>query len=306
MPTSNEIKQFIKRIPQEVKRLTYENVLEACNYYFPRLPIPIVDFTNAPFYFGQKEYSGWNLLYRGRKITNTENKPHPYVADISYIKDKDLDNIKNFGRANKKGESMFYGSLNFATACIETLSKGSDFKDCGSAMVSIGTWKFEKPLRLVQMPHSEKYWKLFYETVTFKSERLTEEHIKQHNHELRNRLTNDLDFEILELFGDAFARFEINDDSDYFLSNYYTDRVFNRVKGFYAPEEIDGIIYPSVPNSYQENNIVLKPSVVDTKLKFINAMQIWAVHFMKTSGGAQFNPIQQRASADETGKLSWR
>lgn len=201
---------------------------------------------------------------------------------------------------------MFYGSLNYATACIETLSKGEDFRKLEAAMVTIGTWRFKEPLKLVQMPHSEKAWKSFTEQVTFISERLTEEHIKKHNEHLRQQQRNEIDYEILELFGDAFAKLEIKSDNDYFLSNYYADRVFDRIKGFYVQEEIDGIIYPSVPNSYEEKNIVLKPSVIDNKLEFVNAMQVWVVLHLKSGGGGEFIPIEQRVKADNTGKLSWQ
>ncbi len=306
MRTPAEIRQFIKTIPDDVKNMTYNEVVALCNEYFPSLPMLLVDFTNEPFYFRQQQWGGLNVIHRGRKITNSQNRPHPNVSDISYIQPKELHKIDRFGRANKKGESMFYGSLNYATACIETLSKGADFRDSGSAMVTIGTWKFETPLTLAQMPHSEKVWKQFYEKVSFKSEKLTEEHIKKHNEEIRKRLRNDLDYEILELFGDAFAKFDIKDDTDYFLSNYYADRVFNRVKGLDPGEEFDGIMYPSVPNSYQEYNIVLTPGVVDTKLKFLNAMQVWVVHYLNKGGGGEFIPIEQRVKADDAGKLSWR
>jgi hypothetical protein len=301
-----QVRQFIKSFPEQVKYLSYDQVVNLCNQFFPSLPMSVVDFTNEPFFFRQHEWGGMNVIHRGREITNPQNRAHPFLSDISYIQEKDLNKIKHFGRVNKKGQSMFYGSLNFATVCIETLSKGVDFRKNGSAMVTIGTWKFEQPLKLVQMPHSEKVWKQFYETVSFKSEKLTDEHIRQHNEELKKQINDSLDYEILEFFGDAFAKFDIKSDNDYYLSNYYADRVFNRIPGFNAGEEIDGIIYPSVPNSYQENNIVLKPSVVETKMKFLSAMQVWVVHFMDTGGGAQFIPIEQRVTADKTGKLSWR
>jgi len=306
MPTPDETRQFIKTIPNEVKNLSYGEVVKLCNQFFPSLPLFVVDFTNDPFYFKQMEWGGLNVIHRGREITNPQNSPHPFVSDISYIPNKNLDKIKSFGRVNKMGEAMFYGSLNFATACIETLSKGEDFRKTGSAMVSIGTWKFEKPLKLVQMPHSMRVWKEFYQTVSFKSGKITEEQIIEHNEHLRKQINNDLAFEILELFGDAFAKFDTKNDSDYYLSNYFADRIFNRLNEFKMGEDIDGIIYPSVPSSYLENNIALKPSVIDSKLKFIKAMQVWVVHHLDRGGGGEFIPIKQQISADSTGKISWR
>ena len=112
MPTENEIRNFIQAIPKMVKSLTYDEVVKLCNYYFSSFVFPTADFTNELFFFRQKEWSGWNVIYRGRKLTGMHNRPYSNVSDISYIQEKDIESIKNFGRANKKGESMFYGSLN--------------------------------------------------------------------------------------------------------------------------------------------------------------------------------------------------
>ncbi len=305
MPTLDEIRDFIQTIPTTVKSISYERLVELCNYYFPSLPYLTVDFTNEQFFFRQHEWSGWNVLYRGRKHEKKEDPPHPSISKISYIQKEDIDNIKGFGRANKQREAMFYGSLNIATASIETLSKGGEFLNSGDAMLTMGCWKFDAPLRLVEMPYSEKYWKLMYDSYNIQSTILTEEKIKATNQNIKAQFQDSLGYEILTLFGDAFANYDINSDSDYYLSNYYTDRVFNKIPGF-AGDNIEGIIYPSVLNAYQESNIVLLPEVVDKKIKFMMAMQVWAVHFMKTSGGAQFIPIQDKIHADKDGKFLWK
>ena len=88
-PTENEIRNFIKRIPTDVRKMNYEQLVHFCNAYIPRIPILPLKFENEPFFFGQREFSGWNLIYRGRKINNPENRPHPKVSDINYIQDKD-------------------------------------------------------------------------------------------------------------------------------------------------------------------------------------------------------------------------
>jgi hypothetical protein len=173
-------------------------------------------------------------------------------------------------------------------------------------MLTVGVWKFEKPLKLVQIPHSNKYFKEFYEKVSFKSGKIQLEHINESNEELRKQIGNDFDFEKMMFFADHFAKWDIKHGYEYKLSNYFADRVLGRLPEFPIDEEIDGIIYPSVALSYQEKNIVLKPDVVENKLMFIGAMQIWFVSFMKTNGGAQFIPIQQRIKVDSEGKLLWR
>lgn len=304
MPTENQIRKFMSDYPDNVRGLSYGEFVEACNLYFHHLPIMVVDFDNSPSFFNQRQYGTWNLVYRGRLITDKGNNPHQNVSEISFVPEDSLDLIKSFGRANKKNEAMFYGSFNFATACIETLSRGEDFIKTGSAMVTIGTWKFEKPMVFAEIPPSIKHTKLFYERVKYQSKRVTEATVRERNDYLRGLLETDLDLEVLQFFGDAFAKFDIKSDEDYYLSNYYTDRVFNRVKGFDV-NPVDGILYPSVLNSYEELNIVLKPEVVNDSLRFIEGLQIWVVSHLERGGGGEFIPIQQNARPDETGKIKW-
>lgn len=294
------------RVPKHLERLSYNDLKITCNEYFQSLPFPIVDFTNDKFFFRQREWGGSNVIYRARHITDEQNRPHETLSEISHIPADKLDLIKKFGRANKPNEAMFYGSLNFPTACTEAVCKGNVFENNNSAMLTVGVWKFETPLKLVQLPHSEKYFKEFYEEVNFKSEKIQLEHIRASNEELRKQIGNDFDFEKLMFFADHFAKWNIKNDWEYKLSNYFVDRVLNRIPEFPIDEEIDGIIYPSIALSYQEKNLVLKPEVAENKLKFIDAMQVWFVSFMETGGGAQFIPIEQRVKVDNKGNLLWR
>ena len=149
----------------------------------------------------------------------------------------------------------------------------------------------------------KKYFKLFYDTVQFKSESIQLENVQNSNAEARKQFETDIEFEVLQFFADEFGKFSTENDNEYKLSNYYADRVFNRIKGYEMEEEVDGIIYPSIALSYQHKNIVLKPEVVKNKMKFINAMQVWLVSFADRGGGAQFIPIKQRINADKDGKL---
>ncbi len=304
--SQNQTRDFMDRIPKHLKRLDYNDLKIACNEYFQSLPFPIMDFTNEKFFFRQREHGGLNMIFRARHITNIQNRPHEELSEISHIPDDKLDQIKYFGRANKPNESMFYGSLNFPTACTEAVCKGNVFENTNSTMLTVGVWKFETPLKLVELPHSEKYFKEFYKTVSFKSERIQLEHIQKSNEALKSKIGNDFDFEKLMFFADHFAKWDIKNDWQYKLSNYFVDRVLNRIPDLPVDEEIDGIIYPSLALSYQEKNIVLKPEVVEHKLSFFNAMQVWFISHMEKGEGAQFIPIQQGIKSDKNGKLQWR
>lgn len=304
--TEREIRNFIKRIPTEVRKMNYKQLVNICNIFIPNIPILPLRFENEPFFFGQREFSGLNLIYRGRKINNLKNRPYPNISDINYIQDIDLHKIKKFGRVNKKKESMFYGAIGYPTACFETLSKGIDFKNMGSGMVTVGTWKINKPLKIAQLPFSKKYWNKLNDITNFNIVNTSDEKIEKQNELIKGLVKTDLDFEILTLFGDAFANFEIKCEQDYYLSNYYKDRIFNHVKGFKVNENFDAIIYPSIPNAYESDNIVIKPEAVDLKLEFIEAMQVWVVHHKKSTGNVEFIPIEQKVGVDDSGTLKWR
>nr|WP_315177316.1 hypothetical protein [uncultured Flavobacterium sp.] len=305
MKTEEEIREFIKNIPTDVRNMSYDELVIACNIHFPRIPILPLKFNNEPFFFGQHDLSGKNAVYRGRKITNKENQPHKKVSDISYIPDTELHVIKEFGRVNKKGESMFYGAFHYPTASFETLSKGVDFRNLGSGMVSVGTWLINERLKIVQLPPSKKYWNKLNAITTFDLVKSSDAKIDEEISIIKSLVEKEIDYEILELFGDAFANFEIECEQDYYLSNYYKDRIFNKILGFKVPEEYDAIIYASVPNANESDNIVIKPEAVDKKMKFMDAMQVWVVHHKQTTESMQFIPIVQKIYAEEDGILKW-
>lgn len=305
MKTLTEIRKFIKDIPIEVRNMSYNELVHACNIHFPKIPFRPLPFNNEPFFFGQYDLNGGNAIYRGRAIKNKENKPHQKVSDINYIDTENLHCIKEFGRANKKGESMFYGAFHYPTASFEAISKGENFRNFGSGMVSVGTWLIKKPLKIVALPPSKKYWNKFNDTVDFSLVNNSDLKIDEEISFIKSQMKEEIDYEIFELFSDAFANFEIECEQDYYLSNYYKDRVFNKIPGFKVPEKYDAIIYGSVPNGYETYNIVILPDAVDKKMAFMDAMQVWIVHQKQPTENIQFIPVFQKIYADENGKLEW-
>lgn len=300
---SNKIRHFLKGISNDLNKLNYDEVKSVCNVMLHSIPTPIVDFDNAPWSFNQSGSGGLNLFYRARLEEN--NIEWENLRDLNYIPEEKRDLIKRFGRVNKPNESMFYGSTNYATACIEAITKGNAFEERKNVILDVSVWKVEAPLKFIQMPYSEKHFEAFYNSVNFESESIKLQHVKKFNSELRSHFEFEIEYEILEFFSDEFAKFNIKEDVEYQLSNYYADRIFNRIKGFEINEEIDGILYPSVASSYQEKNIALIPESVDSKLKFLSAMKVWIADFSKTSGGAQFIPLKQKVKANSDGKLDW-
>ncbi|MBU3050596.1 RES domain-containing protein, partial [Chryseobacterium indologenes] len=271
--------------------LPYSRIVELCNVAFPRIPISIYNFENQPFELQQMEMGGTNIIYRAREIKNKDNVPFDKASELSYIPDELLNIIKDFGRANKPGQSMFYGAFDYPVACTECIVNGKEIIAKGSTLFVVGMWKIQERLKLAQIPHSEGIFTEFYDTVDFKSETIQLQDIQKLNATIKNQINSDYDYKNLMFFADQFARFD--EKNSYKLSNYYCDRIFNNVVNLKTPQYIEGIIYPSIVNSFQKENIVLRPSVVDKKLKFIGAMLVYFVPATGGTKGAQFHPFRQ-------------
>lgn len=169
-------------------------------------------------------------------------------------------------------------------------------------------WKIEQPLNLSRLYYPEEglnHFKNFNEKLY--SEKLEfrikdRENIIQllkeqpHNNELERHIM------LLDFFSNEVGRIDIVDDNDYKLSNFYAQTVFERTR-LEDGSRIDGIIYPSVPFSYQGMNVALTKEGFK-KMRFIAAMYVWVTYF-ENSGDSQFIPVEQRIYPDSNGVLQW-
>lgn len=299
----------LRKVRDILSRIDYKTLTTILDSYVPSIPMAIFDFDNRPNAFGQWYAGGNNLLYRGRLITDPEKKPFSEFNQINYIGKENLDKIIKYGRVNKPGESMFYASTKKAIACLETFTKEVDLEHLGdnslSLFVQVGIWKIETSLVLARMPIPENDFATFLNKMKMLNlEQITLDEVQKQNAELRGAFSNEEHFKILEFFAEEFAKIKMDDNNGYKLSNYYADRVFNRNSNFDTNLSIDGIMYPSVPSSYQELNIVLPPSIVDSKLRFLWSDFVWVT--INKKRGVRFNTIEQRAKVNDKGVIEWR
>lgn len=298
----DKLQQTLRWVDANLHRLTIEQLRDIYGECLPRLPFGIIDFDNRPFYFNQLEYSGTNVVYRAMIIKGDSNEPHEYVKDISYMPSDKLHYIKDYGRVNKPGQAMFYGAFNPVTAAIEVLHANPEFLKKPSALLTIGIWKFAEPLVLTEMLLSQSQHDKMYRELSGIKEFVSKFDKKFFDEQVAwtNKFT-DLEQAATEYFAAKFCEYNEN-NHHYKASNYYADRVFDRYSEHpnSGGTPIEGIIYSSVPNSYQQKNIVLPPEVVDSKLKFFAAEQIIVF------GGDSFQiGVIDRAHADDNGKLLW-
>jgi len=305
----SQIKDYMQRVITKLDHVDYSDLIIDCNDYFQRLPIPVFDFPNSRNALHQNLQTGANLVYRAR--LNEPGKRWNHISEISFIPEHSVHKIIDFGRVNQPKQSMFYGAFNMATACVESVTKGNVFEMPNSPTCTVGVWKIESPLIWAELPHSAKHFEAFWARTTFRSESIRVEHIEKWNKELVENIKKsehyrgEIDIQIMQFFAEEFAKFDIKSNSDYKLSNYYADRVFNRIKGFELQEDVDAIIYPSIASSYQHKNIVMRTGTATTKLKFQYALDIWMPIHKGENGGIQFIPLKQFVRADGEGKLDW-
>lgn len=288
-------------------KIDYKTLTDTLDSFLPRIPVNVWDFKNEKFGLNQLHTGGTNVVYRGR-INQKDETPWERLSDISYIPEGKKNKITEFGRVNKPRESMFYCSADLHTACVETFSKGLNYeriKKEGKLHLTVGAWKIEKPLVLNWMTHSEKYFETFrgnLKGLTLKNHSI--ETVRANNSKIKE-LFDEKSFKILEFFSDEFAKVDIHKDTDYMLSNYYADRVFDRNPKFRMQGKIDGIVYPSVPTVYDYDNFVFPPEVVEDKLKFLWGFDMWVPYDSRT-GNMSFIPIKQHIKIDSEGKFNWK
>ncbi|MDE5422379.1 RES domain-containing protein [Ancylomarina sp. DW003] len=287
-------------------KVDYKTLCGILDTYLPRIPISIKDFKNERFELNKNVGEGSNLLFRAR-ILNSDIS-YKTLSEISYITEKDKNLIKDYGRVNKPGESMFYASSDILTACVETFSKGENMKRFlakGNLVLVVGVWKIKKPMSFAQLVSPESHYEEFIKDFEFSQNKVSIESVRKYNSWLKNALNDDEQFKILEFFSEEFAKTNIKNGNDYMITNYYKDRVLNRNSRYKLAEKLDGIWYQSVVSSYQETNVAIPPNVVDEKLEFLWADTFWCVHD-KHSKRISLNSMQQRAHLGDIDILNWK
>jgi len=204
-------------------------------------------------------------LHRGAAIDRVRlNKDKPFFSsqdELSYIKDKTVIEqfMKEFGRANKPHQPLFYGALestkikeNRLTAYLETstLIRDNDTVLLEGELFTLSRWRTNEELIIPEIVFSDEAIKNNPDTtVSFE---------KQYDF-LKEEPMREIALRQLQLFSEEFAR-KKNSHHDYKISVAYADLLMNE-GGF------PGIVYPSVQSGYQGQNVVLRPDIADKYLE---------------------------------------
>lgn len=191
-------------------------------------------------------------------------KGYEKVSELSYIPQDDSAPAPALGRANRQGESIFYGVITEKNGLQDTryvsLYETSEFlrdiNSRGVENVTYSRWEVIQPMALALVVHSSRV----YENNHFLMS--CQNYLRQHRAELEERAgdlwiaDNDKYAEMLSTPGHAI----------YPDTSEWCGRI-------YETGSVDGIIYPSVMTDAQYGaNVAILPKAVDDKLRFQRAL----------------------------------
>jgi len=208
-------------------------------------------------------------------------------------------NSVDFGRANKPGTPMFYGSFAapgmqnpILTNALEILSGLSklDNKTLNekyiitndSIELTVGKWKIEKAIPVVPM--------IFYEEYLLKNEIFRTLYI----HYLKANKGNQKIKDTIHFIASEFAKSKIDSTADYKISAAFTEFIFKNLN-----DKVEAIIYPSVRSDGEGFNIAISPKFVHSHLK-LHSVCIQTMYFKNESGVMDYDKIAETINKDGT------
>ncbi|WP_418637802.1 hypothetical protein [Winogradskyella sp.] len=207
-------------------------------------------------------------FYVDRIRVNNDKELFYSEKEISYR--DDYHNIKKYGRANLKNQSLFYGAFeseNIKHPRFVNLIETSEiyrnienYRDLNSKFyVTLGRWELIKETEVLEI--------IFDNEFLNKSEE-NKKAYQFHSDKLKTiDLENETRFKkILEFFSSEFAKKEIKNDNYYKASAIY----FNM--SLMSSESIAGVKYPSVKSDYLGYNLALLPNAFERNFRLKNVV----------------------------------
>lgn len=188
---------------------------------------------------------------------------------ISYIRDQKViyNYMNNYGRCNLPHQVMFYGAIESsiidkprATAIMETsrIIQDTESINLEGELLTLSRWEVLEDILIAEL--------VFYDEA-IKINPGTKRAFEHHFPMIMNTNNREEMLKLMKLLSYEFSKtVRKTEDYNYKISVAYTNLILNESK---LPDgrKIDGITYPSVVSGYQGQNIVLRPDVVDQKIK---------------------------------------
>lgn len=246
MPELEYIKH-IENLIKEIESINFEN-----NWSYEQVIHSILKIPKLPIILFKKPKG--DLIFRSRINKGIDLFEH--VSEISIPKEC---YVTNYARANKPGQSLFYGSENRPTSYLEFALHLAEITPFGKeVLITVGVWELKRDLTLVlvfdpSLPRNNVFNKYHGEGL---DEFLTKTPEKFKKGTIR----------FFEFISKKYAKQVSNNYHNFFITCAYSNIVF-------AYEQCDGIIYPSVPRGGDAFNVVLKKNVVSEEVLELKAVR---------------------------------
>lgn len=185
------------------------------------------------------------------RITVNKNLPfneNETIREIKHLKYPPKEYVNKYGRANIKNNSILYATFHFPTAFIETNPEIGD-------LITISNWELkDENTSLFVYPVFD-----YFKTHDYQLKDIFNEAIKNVPDTMKDLIIVDTCY-----IASCFRKHvEKGKEINYTLSAHIADKIFKQL----YDGKIEAILYPSVKDATQTNNIALKPEVFNQKYK---------------------------------------
>lgn len=168
--------------------------------------------------------------------------------------------VKNFGRANLKGQSVFYGTFNFITAIKEMQPEVGDLITISSwGLIQKENYLVTCPMFLSQPQNSHSFFKLRTFYTSFFSDLLN----------YPKPIAN-LIYELHRFYAKCFSREISRSNSQAYI---FTALLADKILNHHRNGVIDAILYPSTKDDLLTDNIAIKKESFDKNYVLLNTIE---------------------------------
>lgn len=253
----------------------YETILEIIDKRIPIRPIPQLVIRPGKIFYRSRCHMVGELEFSD-------------LLQLTYR--KDISNIKNYGRANKPKQSVFYCADSWDAAIFEA-GQISRVKDCSSILEeihSVTRWISKKELKFLVFLDSEN---------SIDNNALSNSHIvslSQILDEKYDSRVSNIANKIIRFISKEFSKDTFNDSNKYKISCAFSEK--------WTKEGIDGVIYPSFQRCFERLNYAIRPESVDDCLDLIDA----SIEYIEKEEGSIYKKTYSKPLISNIqGKLLW-
>lgn len=280
-----DIKNFITSLKE-----FYRN-MESINFKFPEYYEELMQEYFEPIKIQIKIGEGIFPIIERITVNKRVINQNIRIDEADKLKYPPSECVKNYGRANLKKQSVFYGTFNFITAIKEMKPEKGD-------LITVSRWtlKIENdpliicPMFLRQPKDGSTNVRLLniYNSFIIDLQKLPPS-------------VSELFFEIHKFYSDCFAR-EIDkaDNQGYIVTALLADKILNQYKNGI----VDAIIYPSSKEDLRTENIVIKKESFDKKYLLSETVEKKLLDFSEHGDRYVFE-LLGKSSKIEDNRILW-